>query len=87
VRAWTSALFPALDRQDEHVAAGDLARLDLPVTLIFGTADDYLNPRLARHLAGLFTRADLQLVDDATHWPQWDQPEIVARLIKQAAPR
>jgi haloalkane dehalogenase len=55
--------------------------------LIFGAADDYLNPALARHLAGLFPRADLRLIDDASHWPQWDQPEIVAKLIKQAAPQ
>jgi haloalkane dehalogenase len=85
IRAWTSALFPALDQQDAHIAAGDLAGLDLPVTLIFGAADDYLSPRLARHLAGLFTHADLHLVDNASHWLQWDQPEIVAKLIKQAA--
>ncbi len=86
IRAWTSALFPALDQQDAHIAAGDLAGLDLPVTLIFGAADDYLNPRLARHLAGLFPHADLHLVDNASHWPQWYQPEIVAQLIKHAAP-
>jgi pimeloyl-ACP methyl ester carboxylesterase len=85
VRAWTAALFAALDRQDAHVAAGDLARLDVPVTLIFGATDDYLSPALARHLAGLFPHADLHLVDNASHWPQWDQPAIVARLIKQAA--
>jgi haloalkane dehalogenase len=84
VRAWTSTLFAALDRQDAHVAAGDLARLDLPATLIFGAADDYLSPDLARHLAGLFPHADLHPVDDASHWPQWDQPAIVAGLIKQA---
>jgi haloalkane dehalogenase len=87
IRAWTSGLFPALGQQDAHVAAGDLAGLDLPVTLIFGAADNYLNPSLARHLAGLFPHADLHLVDNASHWVQWDQPEIVARLIKQAAPR
>jgi haloalkane dehalogenase len=85
VRAWTSALFAALDEQDAHVVAGDLARLDLPVTLIFGATDDYLSPALARHLAGLVPHADLHLVDNASHWPQWDQPAIVARLIKQAA--
>jgi haloalkane dehalogenase len=85
VRAWTSALFAALDRQDAHIAAGDLARLDMPVTLIFGATDDYLSPGLAHHLAGLFPHADLHLVDNASHWPQWDQPAIVARLIKQAA--
>ena len=84
VRGWTAALFPALDQQDAHIAAGDLASLDLPVTLIFGTADQYLNPHLARHLADLFTDAALHLVDNASHWPQWDQPDIVAQIIKHA---
>jgi pimeloyl-ACP methyl ester carboxylesterase len=87
VRAWTSGLLPALDRQDAQIAAGHLAALEVPVTLVFGVADRYLNPDLARHLAGLFRRADLHLVDDASHWPQWDQPELMAQLLKQAVPR
>jgi haloalkane dehalogenase len=87
IRAWTAALFPSLDRQDARIAAGHLAALELPVTLVFGVADDYLNPDLARHLTGLFRRADLHLVEGASHWPQWDQPELVARLITQATPR
>ena len=86
VRAWTLALFPSLDQQDEHVAAGRLVALDLPVSLIFGAADQYLTPDLARHLATLFPHPDLHLVENASHWPQWDQPETVAQLIKQAAP-
>lgn len=85
VRAWTVALFPSLDRQDAHIAAGLLAALEVPVTLVFGAADNYLNPDLARQLAGLFRHADLHLVRGASHWPQWDQPELVARLIIQAA--
>jgi haloalkane dehalogenase len=82
VRAWTAALYPSLDRQDANIAAGHLAALDPPVTLVFGAADRYLNPELARHLAGVFRHADLHLVDDASHWPQWDQPELVAQLLE-----
>lgn len=85
VRAWTAGLLPALDRQDAHVAAGHLAALEVPVTLVFGAADNYLNPDLARQLADLFRHADLHLVQGASHWPQWDQPKLVARLIPQAA--
>lgn len=84
IRGWTGALFTALDQQDTHVAAGHLAGLDVPVTLVFGSRDRYLNPDLARRLACLFARADLRLVEEASHWPQWDQPEMVAQLIKQA---
>lgn len=57
------------------------------MTLVFGAADHYLNPDLARYLAGLFRHADLHLVEGASHWPQWDQPQLVARLITQATPR
>ena len=86
VRAWTAGLFASLDRQDAHVAAGHLAALEPPVTLVFGAADRYLNPDLAGQLAGLFRRAEVHLVEGASHWPQWDQPELVARLLTKATP-
>jgi haloalkane dehalogenase len=85
IRGWTGSLFAALDRQDDQIARGRLARLDMPVTLLFGELDEYLSPELARHLAGLFPRAELHLVEGASHWPQWDQPEAVAGLVKRLA--
>jgi pimeloyl-ACP methyl ester carboxylesterase len=54
----------------------------MPVRLVFGALDRYLSPDLAGHLAGLFPEAGLHLVDGASHWPQWDQPEAVAELIR-----
>ena len=82
IRAWTAALFPALAQQDARLASGQIAALDVPVSLIYGAADDYLNPGLARHLAGMFGRAELHLIDSAAHWPQAEQPEAVARIVK-----
>ena len=82
IRAWTAALFGDLDAQDRQIAQGQLAGLDLPVTLVFGALDRYLSPDLAAHLAGLFPKVGLHLVDGASHWPQWDQPEAVAELIR-----
>lgn len=84
IRSWTGALFSMLDRQDNNVTAKRLAALEVPVTLVFGARDQYFSPDLARHLAALFKRADLRLVEDTSHWPQWEQPEIVAHLIKEA---
>jgi pimeloyl-ACP methyl ester carboxylesterase len=84
IRSWTGELFGALVAQDDAIAAGKLRALRVPTRLVFGEDDNYLNPELARHLAGLFTHAQLHLVDAASHWPQWDQPEIVARLIKES---
>jgi pimeloyl-ACP methyl ester carboxylesterase len=81
IRAWTAALLGALDAQDDRIAQGQLGAAHLPVTLIFGALDRYLNPDLAAHLAGLFQKAELHVVKGASHWPQWDQPEVVSRLI------
>jgi len=84
IRAWTGALFGALADQDARIATGELAALDVPVSLVYGAADEYLSPGLARHLAGLFGHAEVHLVDGASHWPQADQPETVARILKGA---
>jgi pimeloyl-ACP methyl ester carboxylesterase len=56
----------------------------MPVTLIFGAQDAFLTPEVANHIARQFRRAEVHLLDDASHWPQWDQPDEVARLIRQA---
>jgi pimeloyl-ACP methyl ester carboxylesterase len=82
IRSWTAALFGDLDAQDRRIAGGQLAGLDIPVCLVFGALDRYLSPDLAAHLASLFARADLHLVDGASHWPQWDAPKAVSGLIR-----
>jgi haloalkane dehalogenase len=82
IRAWTGDLFRDLAEQDRQIAAGNLARLTVPVTVAFGRLDPYLNPEVAQHIAGLFNNADVHVIDDASHWPQWDQPRAVARLIR-----
>jgi pimeloyl-ACP methyl ester carboxylesterase len=83
IRSWTAALSGDLDRQDERIASGELRALEVPVTLLFGVEDRYLSLELAYHIAGLFHRADLHGVEDASHWPQWDQPSKVAQMIKE----
>ena len=82
IRAWTAALFGDLDAHDRRIAGGELAGLRIPVSLVFGARDRYLSPDLASHLASLFPKADLHLVDGASHWPQWDQPAAVSELIR-----
>lgn len=81
IRSWTAALFGDLDTQDADIWDGQLAALDVPVSLVFGALDRFLNPGLAAHLAGLFNQAELHLVGGASHWPQWTKPDEVAALI------
>jgi len=82
IRAWTRDLFPDLAHQDRQIAAGNLAQLPVPVTIAFGRLDPYLNPDVAQHIATLFNDAEVRTIDHASHWPQWDQPQAIAQLIR-----
>jgi haloalkane dehalogenase len=84
IRAWTADLFGALDAQDERVAAGELGRLAVPTTLIFGSRDAYLCVNVAQRLAQLLGTDDVHLIDGASHWPQWDEPRAVAHILEGA---
>ena len=87
IRAWTAGLFDSLSEQDELVNTGALRDLQVPVSVIFGGGDRYLDPSLAREIAGLFTGASLHIVPAASHWPQHDQPQLVADLLATIAGR
>jgi haloalkane dehalogenase len=52
---------------------------------VVGSRDEYLSPAVAARLDSLFARGTVRLVDDASHWPQQDQPAAVAKVIKKAA--
>jgi pimeloyl-ACP methyl ester carboxylesterase len=84
IRAWTADIPRALDHQDTMIATGRLRATTVPVSVIFGRDDPNLNPDVAHHIHRLFTNAELHLVDEASHWPQWDRPDTVADLIKCA---
>ena len=77
-------LFDGLDAEDGLIDCGALGRLAVPVSIIFGESDRYLNPSLAAEIAGLFKDPAFHLVHGAAHWPQYDQPEVVAQLLKGA---
>jgi len=81
VRAWTAGLFDALEQEDASIESGALGHLEVPVSIVFGEDDRYLNPSLAAEIAGLFKNPSFHLVPDASHWPQHDQPELVAQLL------
>jgi haloalkane dehalogenase len=81
IRSWTAALFGSLDSQDAMIAAGALSDLQMPVTLIFGGRDRCLSADLGAELSSLFRTSSIHVLDDASHWPQWDEPHAVAQLI------
>lgn len=86
IRTWTGGLPAALDRQDAVIASTLLQTVQVPVSVIFGRDDPNLTPDVAQHICGLFTTSEVHLIDRASHWPQWDQPDEVADLIKRSIP-
>lgn len=65
---------------DRRGRVPDLARLPVPVRVVFGARDPYLGPRVARELAGWFG-VEPVLVPDAGHYVQVDAPAAVAHQI------
>jgi pimeloyl-ACP methyl ester carboxylesterase len=82
IRAWCGGLREALDQQDELAKTAALAHLEVPVSIIWGLKDRYLNPSLADEIAALFEKPSVHLLPDAGHYPQHDQPNQVAELLK-----
>ena len=62
-----------------------LRRFPRPVRIVFGAADPYLNPRVARGLHQLFPTSELFLLPGARHYVQLDEPARVARRILTVA--
>jgi pimeloyl-ACP methyl ester carboxylesterase len=56
-----------------------------PVLVAFGADDPFLNPTVARGFAAVFPGSRLELIRDAGHYVQLDQPGRVAELIRAAA--
>lgn len=71
----TGGFFEELDRNAARLP--DLRGLDIPVKVIWGEGDPYLNADHAREYVPLFRRASLRLLP-AGHWPQIDEPALVA---------
>lgn len=76
--AMTSDLYPNIVSNTGKISS--LKRLDVPVSVIWGDEDPYLNTGVAKDLASEFKHADLHILP-LGHWPQIDDPKAVADLM------
>lgn len=74
----TAQLFPEVARNTTRLA--EVEALDIPVQVIWGERDPYLNIRVAENFQSIFKNATLHRLA-AGHWLQIDVPEQVARLM------
>ena len=75
----TSQLWQEIDARAARLP--QMKQSPVPVLVLFGKSDPYLNPGVAQALAGQFGQARLQLVD-AGHYVQLDRPAELATAIQ-----
>jgi pimeloyl-ACP methyl ester carboxylesterase len=73
--------------QREVVSAGELAALPQPVSLVWGEHDTFLPAAHARRAARSCRDARVEIVPDAGHSPNWEQPDAVIAAIHELADR
>jgi pimeloyl-ACP methyl ester carboxylesterase len=67
---------------DVLAAAGaQLARLQMPALVVWGARDPYIPARFGRAYADALPSAELLELPDAGHWPWFDRPEVIARVV------
>ncbi len=66
------AVLATVQRSDAF-DAGDLARLDLPVGLIWGRQDTLFRVEVGERMAAALPRATLTVIDNAAHAVQWER--------------
>jgi pimeloyl-ACP methyl ester carboxylesterase len=75
----TADLYAEVARNDARLA--ELARLDVPIRLVWGGTDPYLTPALAADIAKQLRNPIVTVVDGASHWPMVGHAEEVAAAL------
>ncbi|UCI17908.1 alpha/beta hydrolase [Mesorhizobium sp. B2-1-8] len=78
--AMTGGLHPAVAANDKRVA--DLVKLKVPVSIIWGANDPYLNTDVAADFGKQFPGSKTSLLP-LGHWPQVDDPQAVADIMNR----
>ncbi|HSK95760.1 MAG TPA: alpha/beta hydrolase [Euzebyales bacterium] len=74
-RSTSVAVLGSADLQD------DLRRLDLPVLVVWGAHDPYVDVGYAERQRETFPRAQVVILRDSGHWPMLDDPVAVEQAV------
>jgi pimeloyl-ACP methyl ester carboxylesterase len=68
--------------EDELAEVGrDLGKITAPTLVVWGEKDPYLDPSFARAYAdAVGGPAELDVVENAAHWPWYEQPRVIDRV-------
>jgi pimeloyl-ACP methyl ester carboxylesterase len=74
-----------LDNTNLTEIAGDLRRIAVPATVVWGTRDVYLSPAIAEKLAANIPGCRLVEIETAGHYVPIDEPARLAQIVLEAA--
>jgi len=77
--AWYRAALQRPTRRPERV------EVEAPTTIVWGARDRALGVEMVKPSLALCRAGRARVVDDATHWIQHEEPELVTRAILEAA--
>lgn len=63
------------------LSLGTIGRIQIPVRILWGRQDAFLEPRLAQLSLDFCDQSELTYFDHATHWLHQEEPEQVNRLL------
>lgn len=66
----------------ENDLRGKLAKIDIPMLFVWGMEDNTVPLRDASVVATELPDADLRVIPNAGHWPQFETPELMKRYIR-----
>lgn len=68
---------------DEMIAEEQLAGINVPCLVLWTDKNPGTGPDAGERLARLIPGAELHIIKDAAHWPQWEQPEEHDRVVRE----
>ncbi len=93
--AWREGVFEHLDQGTQRAilrlyrsspsevlgaAGAGLSKLSAPALVVWGARDPYIPARFAEEYARTLPNAELELFEDAGHWPWLDRPDVIDRV-------
>jgi pimeloyl-ACP methyl ester carboxylesterase len=61
-------------------AGNDLSQLAMPSLVVWGARDPYISSRFGEQYAAELPDAQIDLVENAGHWPWLDRPDLIDRI-------
>ncbi len=80
------ALYRSADPDVLAAAVPRLGELVCPALVLWGTEDPYIGVDQGEWYAAALPNAELELVEDAGHWPWIDRPDVIDRVVEYLAP-